>query len=44
MSEVNIENITKSDSNFSPTFIDHNLLHDMTFNGHCLIKKWNFYS
>ena len=39
MSEENIENITKSDSNFTPTFIDHHLLPDMNFNGHCLIKN-----
>ena len=39
MSEETIENITKSDSNFSPTFVDHHLLPDMIFNGHCLIKK-----
>ena len=39
MSEENIENVTKSDSNFAPTFVDHQLLPDMNFNGHCLIKK-----
>ena len=38
MSEESIENITKSDSNFAPTFADH-LLPDMNFNGHCLIKN-----
>ena len=38
MSEENIENITKSDSNFAPTFADHHLLPDINFNGHCLIK------
>ena len=26
MSEENIENITKSDSNFAPTFVDHHVL------------------
>ena len=26
MSEESIENITKSDSNFAPTFVDHHLL------------------
>ena len=36
MSEENIENITKSDSNFAPTFVHYHLLPDMTFNGHCL--------
>ena len=38
MSEENIENIIKSKSNFAPTFIDHHLLPDINFNGHCLIK------
>ena len=38
MSEENIENITKLDSNFAPTFVDHHLLPDINFNGHCLIK------
>ena len=36
--QENIENITKSDSNFAPTFVDHYLLPEMNFNGHCLIK------
>ena len=39
MSEENIENITKSDSNFAPTFVDHHLLPHITFNGHCIIKN-----
>ena len=30
----NIENITKLDSNFAPTFVDHHLLPDINFNGH----------
>ena len=38
MSEESIENITKSDSNFAPTFVDHHLLSDKNFTGHCLIK------
>ena len=38
MSKENIENITISDSNFAPTFVDHHLLPDMNFNGHCLRK------
>ena len=38
MSEENIENITKSDSNFAPTFVDHHLLPDINFNGNCLIN------
>ena len=37
MSEDNIENINKSDSNFARTFLDHHLSPDMSFNGHCLI-------
>ena len=36
--EENIENITKSDSNFPPTFVDHHLLPDIDFNGHRLIN------
>ena len=39
MSEKSIENITKPDSNFAPTFDDHHLLPDMNFNGHCLITN-----
>ena len=39
MSEENIENITKSDNNFAPAFVDHHLLPDISFNGHCLIKN-----
>ena len=39
MLEENIENITKSDSNFAPTFVDHHLLLDMCFSGQCLINK-----
>ena len=39
MSEESIENITKSDSNFVPTFVDHHSLPDTNFNGHCLMKK-----
>ena len=35
----NIENITKSDSNFSSTFVDHHFLSDICFNGHCLISN-----
>ena len=37
ISEENIENITKSDSNFAPTSVDHRVLPDINFNGHCLI-------
>ena len=39
MSEKNIETIAKTDSNFAPNFIDHHLLPDITFNGHCLINN-----
>ena len=39
MSEESIENITKSDSNFAPTFVDYHLLPDMNFNGHCLVRN-----
>ena len=39
MSEENIENITISDSNFAPTSVDHHILPDMNFNGHCLINN-----
>ena len=38
ISEESIENVTKSDSNFALTFVDHHLLPDITFNGHRLIK------
>ena len=39
MSEESIQNITKSDSNFAPTVVDHHLLPELTFNGHCSIKN-----
>ena len=39
MSEENIENITKSERNFAPTFDDHHLSPEMNFNGYCLIKE-----
>ena len=39
MSEENIKNITKSDSNFAPIFVDHHVLPDITSNGHCLINN-----
>ena len=35
----NIENITKSNSNFASTFVDHHLLLGMNFNVHSLIKN-----
>ena len=37
MSEESIVNITKSNSNFTPNFVDHQLVPDMNFNEHCLI-------
>ena len=39
MSEESLENITKSDSNFAPTFVDHHFLPDINFYGKCLIKN-----
>ena len=39
MSEENIENITESDSNFAPTFVDHHVLTEINFNAHCFIKN-----
>ena len=39
MSEESIVNITKSDSSFTPIFVDHHLLLDINFNGHCLVKN-----
>ena len=39
MSQENIENITKSDNIFAPTFADHHVLPDINFNGHCLINN-----
>ena len=44
MPNESIENITKSDSNFAPTFVDHHLLPDINFNGNCLIKNNIFIS
>ena len=39
MSQENIENITKSGSNFAPTFVSHHVLPDKNFNGLCLINN-----
>ena len=39
MPEKSMENITKSDSNFLPTFVDHYFLPDINFNGYCLMKN-----
>ena len=38
-SEVSIENITESGSNFESTFVDHHSWPDINFNGHYLIKN-----
>ena len=38
MSEEDIEDITKSASNFTQTFVDHHVLTDIYFDGHCLKK------
>ena len=35
----NIENVTRSGSNFAPTFVDQNFLPDINFHGHCLTKN-----
>ena len=37
--EEDIENIAKSDTNFAPTFVDHHLLPDITFNVPSLINR-----
>ena len=37
--QKSIENITKLDKNFEPTFVDPHILSDINFNGHCLIKN-----
>ena len=39
MLEEHIEHTTKPDRNVAPTFVDHNLLPDISFNGHCLMKN-----
>ena len=39
MSQESVENITKSNSNFAPTFVDHYSLPDINFNGHSLTKN-----
>ena len=39
MSEESIENVTKSDSNFAPTFVDHHSLLNINFNGQYLIRN-----
>ena len=39
MSEENIENITKPNSDFAPTFVDYQLIPDLNFNEHYLINN-----
>ena len=39
MSEENTENITTSSSNLTIASVDHHVLPDINFNGHCLIKN-----
>ena len=39
MSDKNLKNITKSDSKFSPTFVDHHVLPNINLKGHCLINN-----
>ena len=39
MSEENVKNINKSDSNFALNFADHHILSGITFNGHYLINN-----
>ena len=39
MSEENIKNVTKSDSNFAPTFVDHHVWPDINFTGQKIIFK-----
>ena len=39
MPEENIENITRSGSNFAPTFVDNCLRPNLNFNVHCLINN-----
>ena len=39
MSEESSEKLTKSDSSFALTFVDHHLVLNMIFDGHCLIKS-----
>ena len=38
-SEENVENITKSESNFAPTFVNHYILPNINFSEHCLINN-----
>ena len=42
MSEENIKNITKSESNFAWSFVEHHLLPGINFKGYCLINNIYF--
>ena len=37
--EEYLENIAKLETSFAPTFVDHHVLPDINFNGHCLINN-----
>ena len=39
MTDENLKNITNSDSNFAPTFINHHVSPDVNFNGYCLMHN-----
>ena len=39
ISEENIENITKSNSNLPPSFVGYHVSPDINFNRHCLINN-----
>ena len=39
ISQGTIENITKSDSNFTQTFVDHYVLPEINLSGQCLINN-----
>ena len=39
MLKENIENITKSGSNFAPSFVNYHVLPNINFNEHCLINN-----
>ena len=39
MLEESIENITKSDYNFAPTFVNHHVLPEINFSRYCFMKN-----
>ena len=39
MPEENIQSVTKPDCNFIPTFVNHDALSEINFNGHCLTNN-----